>query len=123
MVSKSVPLNSIYFPASTVLMKHQHFSLYTRNLPKVGKSLPPVPDIVSGISIFLPPQSYAIAGMECKNNIIRDIGDAAATICRCVDGVVELGVVLDIWYGGSVLSTLVIYVDLVIPFSLLSGRR
>lgn len=82
-----------------------------------------MPDIVCGVSIFLPPQSYAIAGMECEDNIIRDVGDAAATICRCVDGVVELGVVLNIWYGGSVLSTFVIYVDLVFPFSLTSGRR
>lgn len=81
MVSKSVPLNSIYVPAFTVLMKHQQFPLRPK-CPRGWKVLPPVPDIVSGISIFLPPQSYAIAGVECEYNIIRNIGDAATTIRR-----------------------------------------
>ena len=61
--------------------------------------------------------------MECEDNIIGDVGDAAATIRRCVDGVVELGVVLNIWCGGSVLSTLIIYMNLSVHISWTSGRR
>ena len=85
-VSKSVPLNSIYFPAGTVLqnkLHHQQCPLHPKISPRgwmEGLQLPPVPDIVSRISIFLPSQSYVIAGMEREYNIIRDICDAAASI-------------------------------------------
>lgn len=61
--------------------------------------------------------------MECENNIISNVGDAAATVCRGTDGVVELGVILNIWDGGAVLSAFVVYMDLVICFSWMLGRR
>ena len=42
--------------------------------------IPPVPDIIGRISIFLPPQSYMITCMEREYNIICNIRDAAATV-------------------------------------------
>ena len=79
---------------------------------RLREALPSVSNVSGSISVFLPSQGYAIACMEGEYNIVSDVIDTTTAICRRADGLVELIVVLNIGYRGSILSTFVMNVDL-----------
>ena len=58
--------------------------------------LPPIPNLIRGDHILLPPQRDPIACMEREHDIVLHIGDPAAAVGAQRNGVVELLVGLNV---------------------------